>query len=246
MSFSVTVSTVTPLVASSPLGVLIPWLRTLTLAFAEAPLIEAADESGDDAAAFSAAAAKGDRAFPARRRRWASATGDAPAERKPPAMPPATAAAAAAARRAASAADPAGDDPSPVRARLASTSRSNFSSSETAGGTPVVGRAFSSSLRVSGRNGTEVLAPRGLAAAASRDENAAPAEGFRFAAASPFSGDALDAVNAAAAARICGSRKGSEGEGGERKVGTPLACLKRRPRVASSRVLAVSASPSVA
>jgi len=101
-------------------------------------------------------------------------------------------------------------------------------------------------LRFSGRNGTEVLAPRGLAAAASRDENAAPAEGFRFAAASPFSGDALDAVNAAAAARICGSWEGSKDEGGEREVGTPLACLKRRPRVASSRVLAVSASPSVA
>jgi len=54
------------------------------------------------------------------------------------------------------------------------------------------------------------LDPRGSVAAASRDENASAFSGFRFAAASPFRGDALDALNAAAAARICGSREGRD------------------------------------
>ena len=88
VSFSLTVSTVTPLVASSPLGVLIPWLRTLTLAFAERRSSKPPAEWGRRRRLLGGGG--GDRAFPARRRRWASATSDAPAERKPPAMPPAT------------------------------------------------------------------------------------------------------------------------------------------------------------
>jgi hypothetical protein len=145
------------------------------------------EDSGDAVRDFSADAAKGE-SDAVRFWLFTNPEGEADAERKPPDTPPATAAATAAARRAASA------------AAFSFPFCLSF---------PFVGWTLAPPNKSFPAPATNEVRDKLASTRLKSFSSSVTAGGLcRFAPESPASGDALDAVNAAAAARIC--RAGAE------------------------------------